>query len=53
LRRRAFLGPDAYVFGNASTGEYAGTFRSAWETLLLLANEIEPARHACGQRVAH
>jgi len=34
LRRRAFLGPDAYVFGHAKTGEYVRSFRSAWETLL-------------------
>jgi integrase len=53
LRRRAFLGADAYVFGNATTGEYVRTFRSAWETLLLLANDIEPTRHARGQRVAN
>jgi integrase len=31
LRRRAFLGADAFVFGNATTGEYVGSFRSAWE----------------------
>jgi integrase len=37
LRRRAFLGPDAYVFGHAKTGEYVGSFRSAWETLLLVS----------------
>lgn len=53
LRRRAFLGPDAYVFGNATTGEYVGSFRSAWETLLLLANDIAPTRHARGRRVAN
>jgi integrase len=53
LRRRAFLGPDAYVFGNATTGEYVGSFRSAWETLLLLANDIEPTRQARGRRVAN
>jgi integrase len=33
LRRRAFLGPDAYVFGHAKSGEHVGSFRSAWETL--------------------
>jgi hypothetical protein len=33
LRRRSFLGPDAYVFGNATTGHDVKTFRSAWETL--------------------
>jgi integrase len=53
LQRRAFLGPDAYVFGNATTGDYVGSFRSAWETLLLLANDVQPTRHASGQRVAN
>jgi integrase len=50
LRRRTFLGPEAYVFGEATTGEYVKTFRSGWETLLLLANGIEPTRPARGQR---
>jgi integrase len=50
LRRRAFLGPDAYVFGEATAGTYAKGFRSAWETVLLLANGIEPVRQARGQR---
>jgi len=50
LRRRAFLGPDAFVFGGATTGGYVRTFRSAWETVLLLANDIEPTRPARGQR---
>jgi integrase len=50
LRRRAFLGPDAFVFGDATTGGYVRTFRSAWETVLLLANDIEPTRPARGQR---
>ena len=50
LRRRAFLGPDAFVFGEASTGASVKGFRSAWETLLLLSNGIEPERRARGQR---
>ena len=50
LRRRAFLGSDAYVFGHAKTGEYVGTFRSAWETLLLLSHGIEPAARSRGHR---
>jgi hypothetical protein len=49
-RRRAFLGLEAFVFGEATSGEYAKGFRSAWETLLLLANGIEPVRHVRGQR---
>jgi integrase len=44
LRRRAFLGPEAYVFGEATSGGYVKSFRSAWETLRLLANDIEPLR---------
>ena len=50
LRRRVFLGPDAYVFGHATTGEYVGSFRSAWETLLLLANGLEPTRPGRSKR---
>ena len=50
LRRRAFLGPEAYVFGHAKTGEYVGSFRSAWETLLLLSHGVEPATLARGKR---
>src|SRR5438874_10331190 len=38
LRRRAFLGADAFVFGHSKTGECVGSFRSAWETLLLLSH---------------
>jgi integrase len=40
LRRRAFLGPDAYVFGEATTGAYVAGLKSAWRTVLLLANGI-------------
>ena len=50
LRRRAFLGPEAYVFGHAKTGEYVGSFRSAWETLLLLSQGVEPAARSRGKR---
>jgi len=50
LRRRAFLGSEAYVFGHAKTGERVGSFRSAWETLLLLSHCIEPAARSRGQR---
>jgi integrase len=41
LKRRAALGPDAYVFGSP-TGTYQPTIQTAWETLKLLANGIEP-----------
>jgi len=44
LRRRAFLGPDGHVFGEATTGAYVASLKSAWETLLLLANGIKPTR---------
>jgi integrase len=53
LRRRAFLGPEAYVFGEATTGAYVKSFRSAWETLRLLANDIEPLRQGSGHRVSN
>lgn len=43
LKRRRFIGPKAYVFGGAG-GEYQGTIRTAWESLVLLANGIEPTR---------
>jgi hypothetical protein len=50
LKRRRFLGPKAYVFGGAS-GEYQGTIRTAWESLVLLANGIEPTRTRAHGRV--
>ncbi len=53
LRRRSFLGPDAYVFGEARTGAYVATLKSAWETLLLLANDIKPTRAGSGKRVSN
>jgi integrase len=53
LRRRVFLGLDAYVFGEATTGAYVKSFRSAWETLLLVANGIPPMRLGAGHRVSN
>ncbi|MPY88630.1 MAG: tyrosine-type recombinase/integrase [Luteitalea sp.] len=53
MRRRAFLGPDAYVFGEATTGAYVASLKSAWETLLLLANGIKPTRAGSGKRVSN
>ena len=41
LRRRAALGPEAYVFGG-ETGAYQPNIQTAWETLRLLAHSIEP-----------
>ena len=40
LKRRATLGPDAFVFGSP-TGAYQPTIQTAWETLKLLANGHE------------
>ncbi len=50
LKRRRFLGPKAYVFGGAS-GKYQCTIRTAWESLVLLANGIEPTRTRAHGRV--
>ena len=50
LKRRRFLGPKAFVLG-AATGEYQGTIRTAWESLVLLANGIEPTRTRARGRV--
>ena len=41
LKRRATLGPDAFVFGHPS-GTYQPLIQTAWETLKLLANGLEP-----------
>ncbi len=41
LKRRAALGPDAFVFGSGS-GAYQPNIQTAWETLRLLGNGIEP-----------
>jgi len=38
------------VFGHSKTGECVGSFRSAWETLLLLSHGIEPAARPRGKR---
>lgn len=50
LKRRRFLGASAYVFGSA-TGSYQGTIRTAWDSLVLLANGIEPTRTRTHGRV--
>jgi len=41
LKRRATLGSDAFVFGSVN-GEHQPTIQTAWETLKLLANGLEP-----------
>src|SRR5436190_15629353 len=39
-----------YVFGTA-TGQYQGTIRTAWESLMLLAHGLEPTRTRAHGRV--
>jgi integrase len=41
VERRTALGPDAFVFGSAN-GIYQPNIQTAWETLRLLANGIDP-----------
>jgi integrase len=41
LDRRRPLGPDAFVFGSVN-GAYQANIQTAWETLRLLPNTIEP-----------
>ena len=43
LKRRRFLGPKDSCSA-PSTGEYQGTIRTAWDSLVLPANGIEPTR---------
>jgi integrase len=50
LRRRGKLGPNAFVFGTEN-GEFAGSFKTAWESLLLVANGHDTKRAKPGARV--
>ncbi len=50
LKRRATLGPSAFVFGGPS-GELQDSFKTAWESLLLLANGRGMKRPKPGARV--
>jgi integrase len=50
LRRRSALGPNAFVFGTGH-GEFVGSFKTAWESLLLLANGHDCRRVKPGARV--
>jgi integrase len=50
LKRRAALGPSAFVFGS-SAGEYVDSFKTAWESLLLVANGHDTKRAKPGARV--
>jgi len=50
LKRRAGLGPSAYVFGSPA-GEFVAHFKTAWESLLLVANGHDTKRPKPGARV--
>jgi integrase len=50
LKRRATLGLSAFVFGS-SAGEFVSSFKTAWESLLLLANGHNTKRAKPGARV--
>jgi integrase len=50
LRRRSNLGPNAFVFGS-SAGEFVANFKTAWESLLLIANGHDTKRAKPGARV--
>jgi integrase len=50
LKRRAFLGPNAYVFGSPA-GEFVANFKTAWGSLLLIANGHDTKRAKPGARV--
>ena len=41
------------MFGEATTGAYVASLKSAWETLLLLANGVKPTRAGSGKRVSN
>jgi integrase len=50
LKRRKELGALAFVFG-ATSGEFVNSFKTAWESLLLLANGHDSRRATPGARV--
>jgi integrase len=50
LKRRATLGPSRFVFGSPA-GEFVANFKTAWESLLLLANGHDTKRANAGARV--
>ena len=50
LKRRATLGPQAFVFG-AVDGEFQDSFKTAWESLLLVAYGHDTRRARPGARV--
>ncbi len=50
LKRRKTLGPAAFVFGSPA-GEFVSSFKTAWESLLLVANGHDTKRARPGARV--
>ena len=50
LQRRGKLGPNTFVFGTEN-GERIGSFKTAWESLLLVANGHDTRRIKPGARV--
>ena len=50
LKRRAALGPTAFVFGSPA-GEFVANFKTAWESLILVANGHDTKRAKPGARV--
>jgi len=50
LKRRKKLGPQAFVFGS-SDGDFVASFKTAWESLLLVANGHHTQRVRPGARV--
>ncbi len=50
LKRRAAIGPSAFVFGSEA-GEFVASFKTAWESLMLLANGHDTKRAKPGARV--
>src|SRR5207244_2158495 len=50
LKRRATLGPQAFVFGSTE-GEFQDSFKTAWESLLLVACGHDTTREKPGARV--
>lgn len=50
LKRRAALGPYAYVFGSLD-GEFVASLKTAWESLLLVAHGHDTKRAKPGARV--
>jgi hypothetical protein len=51
LKRRASLGPNAYVFGSPA-GEFVADVKTAWESLLLIANGHDTKRAKPGRGIA-